>query len=133
MAVTAYLAVRFKPQTVALDSISYEQVQAKVADVETRTVRGFKHSKKTYYDVHLKVDDKQYKWTAPYDPKFRKGFQYSFYVCDGRIYRTEQEMMNELTIRSSSTAFKVCVLISLLSFSLMATLFFVFLLRKRRR
>ncbi len=130
---TAFLAVRSKPVEIPLEQIDYEEVVAVVSDIKTRTVRASKYRKRTYYDVYLQVDDKQYKWTALYDPAFRKGFQYPFFLCDGSVYRTTQEMTHELTIQSSSIAFRTSVLVSLCSFSLMITLIFRSLLIRRKK
>lgn len=116
LVISAGIAVMTRPSAPNPADISYETIDAKVTKIDIRTGKSGKYTTTHYYDVYLTSGDDNYMWSTPNDPHMRVGVTYEFVLCDGRVYKTVQEMQNNIKILSSSAAFRISVPVALLSF-----------------
>jgi len=111
-----FLTIKLKPDDYDLSNVEYEEVQAKVINTKTREINSTKYNKRKYYDVTLEYDNQQYVWTTNlYDPKMMNGISYDFILCDGRMYRTMQDLQSNLNVTNSPIAFRISVILIVVS------------------
>jgi len=131
MTAAIVIVTKLHPNDVTYENIPYEEVEATVTGTDVRTGRTAKYITTHYYDVTIEYDGAYYVWSTSDDPKLTNGMKYDFYLCNGRMYRTKQEMQRNYSINNASSAYPVMAIIAAISMVMVMVLTLLIIRRRR--
>lgn len=99
--------VMFRPKDISLADISYEKITPQVNRIEKAKKQVLPKQKETRYYVYVEYEGEHYVWYSTTDPGLTEGKNYDFYLCQGDIYRSEEELLHNVKAQSSSLIFRV--------------------------
>lgn len=110
----------------------YQQVIAKVTDVEGRKVGTTKNNHTVYY-VTLEYNNKEYELSTSNGALYTVGMTYNMYLYNDGLYRTVKDMEKGATIDQISTVCTIAMLIAFVSMIAFVTCFGTFIQNKHKK
>ena len=120
------------PKKVTVPESDYQIVNAKVVNVDEKTV-GTTRKQKKEYQVTVSYDGAEYKLPTTSMPRFSKDSSYDMCLYEGKIYGTVDDLNKSVTSRNASADARVSTIITFVSVILFIGYLTAFLQEKKKK